>query len=86
METKTPTEMKQPRGIDEGFCLTYYRLSYRRKFIRTLWMMLFSPILLLHPGLVPHQGIWFAGIILLGILQAVYNYYPRAFALCGLGG
>ena len=26
-------------GIDQGFCINYWRLSYRRKFIRTLWMM-----------------------------------------------
>lgn len=25
--------------IDKGFCLNYWRLSYRRKFIRTLWLL-----------------------------------------------
>jgi predicted PurR-regulated permease PerM len=24
--------------VDEGFCWVYWKLSYRRKFIRTLWM------------------------------------------------
>ena len=66
---------KGPRGVDEGFCLSYYHLSYRRKFIRTLWVMPFSPILLFLPVPLPHQEMWFAGVILLGILQAVYNYW-----------
>lgn len=26
------------RGVDKGFCLWYWRLSTRRKFIRQLWM------------------------------------------------
>lgn len=25
-------------GIDKGFCLNYWKLSYRRKFLRDLWM------------------------------------------------
>src|SRR4051812_22617976 len=25
-------------GIDRGFCLLYWRLSYRRKFLRTVWL------------------------------------------------
>jgi len=24
--------------VDKGFCWMYWKLSYRRKFIRTLWM------------------------------------------------
>jgi len=27
--------------VDKGFELRYWRLSYRRKFIRTLWMIPF---------------------------------------------
>jgi hypothetical protein len=68
----TGSGKKGPRGIDEGFCLSYYHLSYRRKFVRTVWMMLFSPILLFLP--LPDPAMWFAAVILLGILQAVYNY------------
>ncbi len=35
-------------GIDMGPCLSYWRLSYRRKFIRTLWM---APFVLFAIGL-----------------------------------
>jgi hypothetical protein len=58
--------------VDEGFCLSYYRLSYRRKFIRTLWCFYFIPLLFLIPvesrgGLIP---------FVLGVLalQALYNF------------
>lgn len=32
--------------IDKGFCFSYWRLSYRRRFLRTLWM---TPLVLLVP-------------------------------------
>jgi hypothetical protein len=28
--------------VDKGFCLSYWRLSYRRKLIRTAWMTLMA--------------------------------------------
>ena len=68
------SDVRRPQGVDEGFCLGYYRLSYRRKFIRTLWGMLFAPILLFLASL-PHRELWFAAAILTGILQAIYNYW-----------
>lgn len=35
-------------GIDKGFCLSYWRLSYRRKLIRTIWLgVLATPLVLL---------------------------------------
>ena len=65
--------VKQSRGVDEGICLPYYRLSYRRKFIRTLWVFPFSlGILFVN---LPYREVWFAVSIVLGILQAVYNYW-----------
>ena len=67
------TDPKQPRGTDEGFCLSYYHLSYRRKFIRTLWLLLFSPLLLFLPP-IPYRETVLAFILVTGILQAVYNY------------
>src|ERR1700742_3983790 len=40
-------------GIDKGFCLIYWRMCYRRKFLRTLWIFLLSvaalPLVLLVP-------------------------------------
>ena len=35
---------KSDEKVDEGFELVYWKLSYRRKFIRTLWM---APLLVL---------------------------------------
>ena len=39
-------------GTDEGFCLIYWQLSYRRKFIRNLWLFTIgaaaAPLMLLH--------------------------------------
>ncbi len=64
---------RQPRGVDEGLCLSYYHLSYRRKFIRTLWVLVFSPILLFLD--LPYRGILFTAAIITGILQAAYNYW-----------
>jgi hypothetical protein len=65
--------MKQPRGVDEGFCLFYFHLSYRRKFLRTLWVLVFSPILWFLP--LPDRGIWFAVTLVMGIVQAAHNYW-----------
>ena len=33
---------KMKGGVDIGPCHNYWRLSYRRKFIRTLWMVPFA--------------------------------------------
>ena len=37
--------MKQA-SVDKGFELNYYNLSYRRRFIRTLWMIPLIPLVL----------------------------------------
>lgn len=34
--------MNKKEKIDKGFELSYYNLSYRRRFIRTLWMIPFA--------------------------------------------
>ncbi|MDE6312490.1 MAG: hypothetical protein K2M46_02550 [Lachnospiraceae bacterium] len=64
--------------VDKGFELCYYNLSYRRKFIRTLWLI---PWVLLAPILV---YIWMDSLIIsialavvlvvIEIIQATYNY------------
>ena len=33
-------------GVDKCFCFAYHKLSYRRKFIRTIWMILFAILLI----------------------------------------
>jgi hypothetical protein len=68
--------MKQ--GIDQGFELLYWKLSHRRKLIRTLWI---TPLMLLPFFLppdqellgVPRQGFFWIFVAVL-ISQAVYNY------------
>ncbi len=68
-------------GLDKGFCLLYKQLSYRRKFIRTLWTIAFLPLLLFLPQLLSSSVNgseyfrWlFVLTILIGAAQAVYNY------------
>ena len=29
-------------GVDHGFCINYFKLSHRRKFIRTVWLGIVS--------------------------------------------
>jgi hypothetical protein len=66
------------RGIDRGHCFSYFRLSYRRKFLRTLmlapvfWLLVFMPSGWIFPGL---SG-WMAALMLQALsgLQAGYNY------------
>lgn len=58
--------------VDQGFCLVYFRLSYRRKLIRTLWTLAFSLIILFLPA--PRAGLLFSATLLIGLIQAGYNY------------
>jgi hypothetical protein len=64
-------------GCDKGFCLHYAKLSYRRKFIRTLWII---PAI---AGAVAAAGVYChwrmalggaVGVIVGGVIQAVRNY------------
>ena len=66
--------------IDKGFTLSYWKLSYRRKFIRTLWMGVLGLGLCL--VLLPNDysflnlsknGLIFLGL-LIGVSQTVYTY------------
>lgn len=64
--------------VDKGFELIYWNLSYRRKFIRTLWTIPF--------GIVVLAFIWFTSsnsvmkiiltifIIVIFIIQLIYTY------------
>jgi hypothetical protein len=64
-----------PTGVDQGFCISYYKLSYRRKLIRTFWIFAFSLILI--PLFIHKQNslLWIGIIFLGGVIQGVYNYY-----------
>lgn len=69
------TPCRSPRGIDQGRCLVYWLLSFRRRLIRDLW---FAPIgLALGIGLVfaSHASrFWVVGL-LLSQLAIPYNYF-----------
>lgn len=64
--------------VDKGFELVYWKLSYRRKFIRTLWMIPWAIVALIFIQIVGRNYKYtiLAGIIYLVILpiQAIYNY------------
>ena len=65
--------------VDKGFQLIYWKLSYRRKFIRTVWFALFLPLLAFMPQAIKPFGLERVQVIILFalilILQAGYNYY-----------
>ena len=64
--------------VDKGFELVYWKLSYRRKFIRTLWIIPWAIVSLIFIQIVGRNYKYtiLAGIIYLVILpiQAIYNY------------
>jgi hypothetical protein len=70
------------KKIDKGFCLSYWRLSYRRKFIRNLWGLPQCVLLFLF---LPKQGFlvgsihisrieFLLGVLAIWIVQCVYTY------------
>jgi len=65
--------------IDKGFCASYWKLSYRRKFFRTLWMSPFALFFLLFPANYTFFGmernVFIVFILALNILQALYAFY-----------
>ncbi len=68
--------------VDKGFELLYNNLSYRRKFIRTIWVTLFGVLLCIPLYLlkdlarIPVNFAFAAAISILitEIIQLVYNY------------
>jgi hypothetical protein len=64
--------------VDKGFELRYWRLSYRRKFIRTLWMIpfLLAAIILIFVSPLKIVYAVVVSIILLVIflIQLIYTY------------
>jgi hypothetical protein len=76
----TPTNVAYDKDglIDQGPCLIYYQLSYRRRIIRSLWGILFSLPILLLPHLIGFpQSLavyLFVFTIVGSLLQALWNY------------
>lgn len=66
--------------IDKGFCVNYWSLSYRRKFLRTVW---FGGLTTVGVLVLPRSYLFFdlipRNVLLLALpvacaFQAVYNY------------
>ncbi len=71
---------RNTKKIDKGFTISYLKLSYRRKMVRTVWMFLAMPLLLLFikfVGQMTKNEILLIGIFLyiLLIIQFFYNVY-----------
>lgn len=67
------------KNVDKGFELYYWNLSYRRKFIRTLWvcLILFVLLILLRDLFLENtlrMVILYIVCPIASIVQAVYNY------------
>jgi hypothetical protein len=64
--------------IDKGFCIQYWKLSYRRKFIRTIWMLPFVGLMFLIPDqyavLGMKRNIWIGMALAAVSYQAVSTY------------
>ncbi len=67
-------------GCDQGFCLNYGKLSYRRKLIRTFWLsavgILFAAAMLATrpDARTNFTYICLTLLILIAVAQAIYNY------------
>ena len=77
MSHKVEVMSMNDEKVDKGFELSYYKLSYRRRFIRTLWMIPWAILALfgLH-WLGYRYTLVIVGIIfaVVGFVQAFHNY------------
>ena len=64
--------------IDKGFALFYGKLSYRRKWIRTLWLLPLLPLILIGVQLTFKDALFSfavgAELVLIFLIQFLYNY------------
>lgn len=64
--------------IDKGIEICYWKLSYRRKFIRTLWLIPIEILLVFCFHIAFQSTIWTflvaVGFVMMLLVQAVYNY------------
>lgn len=71
---------KNRSKVDRGFAVNYFKLSYRRKLIRTLWMLPFSLLALFF---IYYISVWgelatisiMALFIIVYVMQLLYNLY-----------
>ncbi len=63
--------------VDKGFVVNYWRLTYRRKFIRTLWMTpvcICAIVLIWIKSSTTSAIIWTVILVLLEIIQLIYTF------------
>ncbi len=68
--------MKEEK-VGKGFELFYDKLSYRRKFIRTLWMIpigIFVGIIIAYIGIGFVTAVYWIWFLMVGWKQLKYNY------------
>lgn len=67
------------KKVDKGFELVYFKLTYRRKMIRTLWMTPLLPILYVLLRLIGldvfYTWIFLSFFLLIHLAQLYYTYY-----------
>ena len=59
--------LKHGEKVDKGFAFCFWKLSYRRKFIRTFWML---PLLMI---VISYLHIAFKSYLLTGIIGAILS-------------
>lgn len=64
--------------VDKGFELVYWRLSYRRKFIRTLWVIPFLLVTIILIFVSPLNIVYTVAVsiilLVIFLIQLIYNY------------
>ena len=59
---------------DKGFNFNYWNLSYRRKFIRTIWIVILTTICIWYFTNPPIRLILVIGSLIAGAIQGGYTY------------
>lgn len=66
-------------GCDQGFCVNYSKLSYRRKFLRTIWIavagiLIAAGILVIKPDARAPAVVFLIAILVVSGAQGIDNY------------
>lgn len=85
IQTKTtgkderPLQRSSEQKVDIGFCFSYANLSYRRKFIRTIWLGVLGNVFLIFIYFKLHREsravLVLCAYLVLFIFQLAHNYY-----------
>ena len=69
---------KEKPKIDQGFCLAYHKLSYRRRFVREMWSIpfIFLVLAIKYPSInLSAMGVAILFVLLfVAIIKSIYNY------------